>query len=123
MFLISLFNPYEAVSLSIAISLSPNSKLKTQNSKPLPYPLAPLSSLLDILFLGSAKHGFVLQSRFGEAWASAAVLGATLNRDQGFSLSGCAPGIIWHNAGVAAIQPGFYPGFCDWFKGSSGRGP
>ena len=33
MFLISLFNPYGAVSISIAISifLDPNSKLKTQN--------------------------------------------------------------------------------------------
>ena len=43
MFLISLFNPYGAVSISIAISLSPNSKLKTQNSKlllsPISYPL------------------------------------------------------------------------------------
>jgi len=33
MFLISLFNPYGAVSISIAIFLSPNSKPKTQNPK------------------------------------------------------------------------------------------
>ena len=31
MFLISLFNPYGAVSISIAISLSPNSKPKTSD--------------------------------------------------------------------------------------------
>ena len=52
MFLISLFNPYGAGSILIAISLSPNSKLKTQNSKLLPmldigYSIA-LSRLNDI---------------------------------------------------------------------------
>jgi len=54
-FLISLFNLNGAVSISIAISLSPNSKLKTQNPKlsPLPYPLYPIPSSSDIRLLFS----------------------------------------------------------------------
>ena len=52
MFLISLFNPHGAVSISIAISLSPNSKLKTQNPKlNLLYPI-PSSLDIRLLFLG-----------------------------------------------------------------------
>ena len=52
MFLISLFNPHGVVSISIAISLSPNSKLKTQNPKlNILYPI-PSSLGIRLLFLG-----------------------------------------------------------------------
>ena len=51
-FLISLFNLNGAVSISIAISLSPNSKLKTQNPKlsPIPYILSPRPRIFDCSF-------------------------------------------------------------------------
>mgnify|MGYP003587140335 CR=1 FL=1 len=46
MFLISLFNLYGAVSISIAISIppEPNSKLKIQNSKLLPLQVFPATT-------------------------------------------------------------------------------